>query len=396
MLRLILWQLLSSTLFLTRAAPYNSTTCSLKNIALPHVFGAEVTSLTTAYITDYRLDVPSFTNNWPAQNITGLNFCQVNITITHPGANDSVNNQVWLPVADWNERLVGIGGGGYAANMNWSTLAPAVQRGYLAVGTDAGVTMNGDSADAWALSSPGNVNQYLLLDFASRSVHEMTVIAKQISESFYGTSPRYSYWQGCSTGGRQGLGEAQTYPGDYDGIVAAAPAINWNDFTPSQQWPFVVMTNEGHFPRQCEFDFATAAAISECDTIDGLGDGLIGAPGLCNFDPYTVVGQKIDCDGNSTVVFSNATAKVIQLIWGGLQTLNQRPAEQVWKGPTTLAGDSLWYGLLRGANFSTLAPTITWSNGTTTALPFAISDVWFRDFIYKNVSSNTGQFCPIS
>ena len=97
--------------------------------------------------------------------------------------------------------------------------------------TDAGHTQN-NSGDAspWALVSPGNVNQYLLLDFASRSVHDMTVLGKAVTEAFYAAKPAYSYWQGCSTGGRQGLGEAQMYPDDYDGIVAAAPAVQWNDF----------------------------------------------------------------------------------------------------------------------------------------------------------------------
>ncbi|KAI9655566.1 MAG: hypothetical protein M1821_005359 [Bathelium mastoideum] len=385
----LLQQLLIQIAYVQAAAYKNTTSCSPNNIPNPQIYGAEVLSLTTASITGYQLDVPSFSNNWPAQNITDLDFCQVNITITHPGANDSVNNQVWLPTTQWNGRLVGIGGGGYAANMGWDSLGPAVGLGYLAAGTDAGVPMNSSSADAWALASPGNANQYLLLDFASRSVHEMTVMAKQVAESFYGEPPQYSYWQGCSTGGRQGLGEAQLYPEDYDGIIAAAPAINWNQFTLAQQWPYTVMNNEGHVPQQCEFDFATAAAVSDCDTIDGLLDGIIDAPGLCSFDPYSLIGQSFNCDGNSTVVFSTATAKVIQLIWNGPQTVHGVPAEQVWQDATTLAGNSLWYGLLRGANFSTLALTSTLSNGTTAALPFGISDSWIRNYLYRNVSFDT-------
>jgi hypothetical protein len=119
---------------------------------------------------------------------------------------------------------------GYAAGV-WSSLGPAVQRGYADVSTDAGHSQNNSGdASAWALVSSSNVNQYLLLDFASRSIHEMTVLGNSVTEAFYTTKPAYSYWQGCSTGSRQGLGEAQTYPEDYDDIVAAAPAVQWNDF----------------------------------------------------------------------------------------------------------------------------------------------------------------------
>ena len=74
--------------------------------------------------------------------------------------------------------------------------------------------------------SPGNVNQYLLLDFASVALNDMTVLGKTVTKSYYGIPPKYSYWNGCSTGGRQGLMMAQQYPEQYDGILAACPAIN--------------------------------------------------------------------------------------------------------------------------------------------------------------------------
>jgi hypothetical protein len=162
-------------------------------------------------VNDYSDDMDGESNNWLGQNITGLNFCQVNVTLTHPGTGDAVNNQVSLPLTGWNGRFLGVGGGGYAAGV-WSSLGLAVQRGYAAVSTDAGYTQNNSGdASSRALVSCGNVNQYLLLDFASRSVHDMTILGKAITEAFYATKPAYSYWQGCSTGGRQGLGNAQMY-----------------------------------------------------------------------------------------------------------------------------------------------------------------------------------------
>lgn len=271
--------------------------------------------------------------------------------------------------------FLGVGGGGYVAG-SWSSLAPAVERGYAAVSTDAGHDQN-DTGDAtsWALFT-GGVNKNLLLDFASRSVHDMTVLGKAVTTSFYGTAPKFAYWQGCSTGGRQGMMEAQMYPGDYDGIVAAAPAINWNDFTPAQQWPFTVMNNEGYAPPQCEFDAVTAAAIAACDHLDGLKDGIIAAPGLCKFDPSTLVGKNYTCHTDGTNRrFSPKIATVVQ---------------KIWQGPVNGKGAALWYGITPGTNFSSLAPTETFANNDTTIpLPFSISDSWFRDFIFKSPSYNT-------
>lgn len=195
--------------------------CSTAAFPYPSVFGANITSLTA-----------NATENFEA--MPGNNVCFVTITLTHPGTGDSVNNWVALPLTGWNGIFQGVGGGGYSAG-NPSSLAPVTALGYAAVVTDAGhnasTAAEGD-ASSWALVSPGNVNQYLLLDFARRSYHDMTVIGKAVTESYYGQPANYSYWNGCSTGGRQGLVMAQYFPDDYDGILAEAPAIQWNDFTP--------------------------------------------------------------------------------------------------------------------------------------------------------------------
>lgn len=349
--------------------------CSRSAIPIPDIPGASVTSLTASVVNDYAVNITGESNNWTGHNITGLSFCQVNVSLTHQGTGDHVNNQVWLPLTGWNGIFLGVGGGGYVAG-SWASLAPAVELGYAAVSTDAGhVSNDTGNATSWALVSDGNVNQYLLLDFASRSVHDMTVLGKAVTASFYGMAPKFSYWQGCSTGGRQGMMEAERYPDDYDGIVAGAPAINWNDFTPAQQWPYTVMNNEKYAPPQCEFDAVNAAAIAACDARDGLMDGIIGAPGLCDFDPATLVGKNYTCDTDGTRrQFSNKTATVVK---------------KIWQGPTTANGNAAWYGILPGTNFSSLAPTSTSPNGSTVALPFEISDSWYRNFLFKDANYDT-------
>ncbi len=120
-----------------------------------------------------------------------------------------------------------MGGGGYAGSVSFPD--DAASAGYAAAATDTGHTGSGGD---WAWS-PTGMKWNLIEDFAFRSLHELTVKGKAVTRAFYGESPAYAYWNGCSTGGRQGLMEAQRFPDDYDGIVSAAPAINWDRFIPA-------------------------------------------------------------------------------------------------------------------------------------------------------------------
>lgn len=349
------------------ALPTAAWNCTAAAIPYPYVFGANITSLTAREYTNYG-------------GTSGVHICEVNVTLTHPGTADSVRNTIWLPMEYWNGRFQGTGGGGYVSGLGASGLLPAVRANYSAAETDSGHSeMAFFNATSWGLLSEGNVNQYLLLDFASRSIHDMTVIGKAITASFYGAPAKKSYWSGCSTGGRQGLAEAQMYPKDYDGILAAAPAINWSPFTLAQQWPYVVLLNEPNTPEQCDFDFVNAEALAFCDPLDGLVDGIIGAPGLClkKFNPYSLINKSYTCDATSqTKTFSESTALIVQ---------------KIWNGPTNTAGKSLWYGILPGTNFSTLANTNTTSPGTTVPLPFPISDSWVSNFLYKIANYDTSR-----
>ena len=347
----------------TIALPLNSrhTECNNETTSGPFVFGTDVVSVVASPKYDF-------------QGITGNDVCFVNFTLTHPGTNDRVNNYIALPLQDWNGMFQGIGGGGFAAG-HIDRLGGQTALGYAAATTDAGHDISkSEQANAlpWALLSPGNVNQDLLLNFGHRSLHEMTLIGKNVTASFYGRPIEYAYWNGCSQGGRQGLTIAQHYPTDYNGILADAPAIQWNDLTPAQEWPFIVQNNEGYTVSPCEFNAALAAVIQACDLLDGVADGIIDAPGLCDFKALSLVGQQYACGSNgSTEVFSKQAAEVI---------------EKIWQGPRTPENEFLWFGLLKGAKFSSLAPNIA---GNPMPQPFGISDTFIRGFIAKDKSYDT-------
>jgi pimeloyl-ACP methyl ester carboxylesterase len=214
----------------------------------------------------------------------------------------------------------------------------------------------GNSRDGtFALDADGQLDWQRIEDFASRSLVQLTDKAKLLIEEFYGAPAKYSYWNGCSTGGRQGLMLAQRYPDAYDGILAGAPAINWDRFIPSELWPQVVMQQELGGPiAQCKLDAATSAAVAQCDSLDRVTDGVIDDPRRCDFDAAALVGQETPCG-----TITPADARALQAIWNGAETTD---------------GSRLWYGLSRGAPLNGLA-------GTT---PFPIAEQHLRLWVEQD------------
>jgi Tannase and feruloyl esterase len=350
----------------------NALTCSPSAIPYPNLKGAEFLSLTATEI--YNHSVPSAwdASNFPPFDINGLHFCNISLSYTHPGQDDTINVHVWLPMTHWNGRFQGTGGGGFATGMFDPILAVAVSQGYSAAATDGGhsaAAEKGISASDWALVSPGNVNLYALQNFASVALNDMTVIGKAVTESFYSTAPKYSYWNGCSTGGRQGIMMAQKYPEAYDGILAAAPAIHFEKLILGGYWPQFTMNKLGVCPRGCEFEAIAHAAVKACDGLDGVEDGIVAAPGLCNFDAKTLIGKEISCGGDETRKISAAAVAV---------------AEETWKGATSATGKSQYPGLTKGTPFQVLAGTMHHDNGTCSGTPFKMAPEWVSYFIKKD------------
>lgn len=338
---------------------------------LPAPGGTVVESVTATSVPAGTFQVPGVPplGGFPVPDVPA--HCEVTVTLTHPGANDHAKVRVWLPQPGWNGRFQAVGGSAYAAGDNGAGLAAAIKQGYAAATTDAGV--GGALDTSWALDASGHVDTALLDNFASRSAHEMAVVGKQVVAEVYGKAASYSYWNGCSTGGRQGYMEAQRYPTDFNGIDAAAPGINWNQFEVGSLWPQVVMNEEHTYPTPCEFDAFNQAAVKACDKLDGLVDGLISDPERCGFDPRRLVGTKVECEGKQ-VTITAADADVVR---------------KIWDGPRDTDGKRLWYGLPIGADFRYLAASKTDANGVTTGSPFIVPAEWVATFVEKQPSFNT-------
>jgi feruloyl esterase len=285
-------------------------------------------------------------------------ICRVTAVTTHPPVGDKVRIWLAIPTSNWNGRFLGVGGGGFSGG-SAAGVNPPVALGYASGSTDTG---HEGGSGSFALDANGRLNWQLIRDNAHVGIHEMTVTGKALTQAMYGVAPRYSYFNGCSTGGRQGLMEAQRYPQDYDGIVSGAPAINWNRLHPQQMWGPVIMKALGNAVPACKLTAATAAAILACDSIDGVKDGVLEDPKRCNYDPKALIGSPAgDCGA-----FTEADANVIR---------------KLWEGPRREDGSFLWYGLPRGADLNAL-----WAARGNPPQPqaFGISLEWFRYFLAQD------------
>lgn len=224
--------------------------CSAEAFSYPLVPSGEVLSLQAAQVSNVSQYIPEwYYYNHGSVTAHNVSFCNVTVTYRHLAKNDSVNVGVFLPSDSWNERLQAIGGNGYTAGLTALSMygmIAAVAQGYVAVSTDGGHTSS-DPAD-WALLANGMPDYDTIYDFATTSLNDAALIGKSLAESAYGSKPKYSYWTGCSQGGRQGLALAQQYPEAYDGIVASAPAINWPQVSLGGYWAQFVMNQLDQYP----------------------------------------------------------------------------------------------------------------------------------------------------
>lgn len=203
-------------------------------------------------------------------------FCRVALRLT-PTPDSDIHVEIWLPESGWNRKLEAVGNGGLGGAMPYPALAAAVGSGYAAAGTDTGHV--GGNADFVA----GHHEK--LVDFAYRAIHEMTVTAKRVVRARYDAPPARSYFSSCSTGGRQGLIEAQRFPDDFDGIVAGDASWDQMRLYAARVALNVFVNREpGSAIPAAKLPMIHAAVLAKCDAADGVKDGVIEDPSRCDFD----------------------------------------------------------------------------------------------------------------
>jgi feruloyl esterase len=288
------------------AAPMSAACENLKLLSLPQ------TTITLAEPRDGQPFIPQGTNE---KVVPPMQFCRVTGVI-----DPEIRFEVWMPApANWNGKFNGVGNGGLAGFINYSGMTAALARNYATASTDTGHQGGNGS---WALGRPE-----LLVDFASRGIHAMTLDAKMIIQAYYGVAPQFSYFTGCSGGGGQGLSEAQRYPLDYNGIVSGAPANYPTRMWPGELWPaWFTHKDPANLIPPHKLPMIQAAAIRACDSDDGVQDGIIRDPRTCQFDPTS-----IQCRGEDAPdCLTAGQAASVKAIYGGLKDPNT--GSQFWPG----------------------------------------------------------------
>jgi len=287
-------------------------------------------------------------------------FCRVRAT-----SQPAVRFEVWLPVSGWNQKFQGVGNGANAGSISYDAMAAAVRRGYAAASTDTGhATTNGRDAQ-WALGHPE-----LMADFAHRGLHITTQHGKAIVQHFYGQPASRAYYVGCSTGGRQGLMEAQRYPDDYDGLIAGAPAANWTRFQAGGHlWAVLAMNRdpESYVPAS-KLPLITAGVNAACDAADGVKDGVLNDPRQCHFDARELVCR----DGQDPS--SCLTSK------------QARAVNDIWSGAHDSSGKQVYPPYMRGAEAAGGWASYVTGSGPLTGNHWEQAENVFKYMVFENPS----------
>jgi hypothetical protein len=290
-------------------------------------------------------------------------YCQVNLTVP-----EAINIRVGLPLsaADhgsggvegaWNGKVQNLGGGGFAGSVG-SVTGP-VTTGYVGSSTDTGHSaawcnaINPKTGEPNSLPNCGaggagfvldpelNLHKSRVRDFITKSLLEQTSWSLRLTALYYGQRAERNYWNGCSTGGRQGFEMAQKYGYLFDGLLVGSPAMNWNRFQTGEMWPSIAVKDlvgpAGVSPAKSAA--ANAAAVAACDANDGVTDGILNEPRRCTFDANALL-----CTGKPGDPATCLTPQEANAI------------NSIWDGPRNARGERLWGGITRGTTFNVLLP----------------------------------------
>jgi len=306
---------------------------------------------------------------------SNLSFCQVDV-LYGTSAQQNINVRVGLPlgpldggsggvVGAWNGRTQGIGGGGCSGSL--AVNAP-VNAGYVGSGNDTGHGAADFNCEA-GVNIDGTYNLQFINDFIRNGMKAQVLLSKRVAAKYYAREPAYNYWNGCSTGGRQGYVLAQELGRELDGILANAPAMYWTRFQTAQMWGQIVMKDLVGGPIvAAKLNQATASAIAACDGNDGVVDGVIDEPRACTFSATA------NLCGAPTAPAANCP-----------DAAEAEAIDRIWDGPRNPDGKRIWFGLDRGTAINAL-------NGTN---PFFLGvtqfhwDMHDRTFDWTTVTTNT-------
>ncbi|KAI9036745.1 putative tannase [Aspergillus affinis] len=225
-------------------------------------------------------------------------YCNVTVTYTHTGKDDEVVIKYAFPKpSDFKKRFYVAGGGGFSLS---SDATGGLSYGAVGGATSAGYDAFDNSYDDVVLYGNGSINWDATHMFGYQALGEMTQLGKVLTRGFYGLSTDskvYTYYEGCSDGGREGMSQVQRWGEEYDGVIAGAPAFRFAQQQVHHVYPATIEHTMDYYPPPCELDKIVNATIAACDPLDGRTDGVISRTDLCklHFNLTSIIGEPYHC-----------------------------------------------------------------------------------------------------
>ncbi|KAH6983458.1 hypothetical protein BKA56DRAFT_482917 [Ilyonectria sp. MPI-CAGE-AT-0026] len=234
---------------------------------------------------------------------TTYTYCNVTISYTHTGKGDEVVLKYAFPSpSEFQNRFYVAGGGGFSLS---SDATGGLGYGAASGATDAGYDAFNYSYDEVVLYGNGSINWDATYMFGYQALGEMTKVGKALTKGFYSMATDdklYTYYEGCSDGGREGMSQVQRWGEEYDGVITGAPAFRFAQQQVLHVFSSAVEQTLDYYPPPCELAKIVNATIAACDPLDGRTDGVVSRTDLCklNFDLSSIIGESYYCEATTS------------------------------------------------------------------------------------------------
>ncbi|KAK8200565.1 Tannase/feruloyl esterase [Phyllosticta capitalensis] len=324
----------------------------------------------------------------------GLDFCNVTLAYTRNGISNSTTNLwYWLPSPEqWQGRYLTTGGGGFSITSGEAGLANGIVYGSVAGTTDGGFGSWSNELSDVILAANGTMDFNMLYNFGYRSIHEMSVIGKEFSKNFYNASSLYSYYQGCSEGGREGWSQVQRYGSQFDGAAIGAPAFRQAFQQVAHLAAAVTEQTHDYYPSPCELEKINNDTLAACDKLDGREDGVVARTDLCklHYSANASIGQPYSCAAVSATsgYTKRQMAQAAEPAANGTVSAKAAAlANDLWKGLFDSKGRQIYVSYQPGADFEDADTTYNSATGQYEATVSGIGVQWVNYFLKEIIST---------
>jgi tannase len=295
-----------------------------------------------------------------------------------------VNLVFWVPSpSQFQGRYLSTGGGGLSINSGTSGLAGGIGYGAVAAYTDGGFH---STVTNTLLVANGTMNYEALYMFAYKGIHEMSELGKEFTRLYFNVSDIYSYYQGCSEGGREGFSQVQRYGSQFDGAVIGAPAFRQAYQQVFHLFEPTVEKYHSYAPPPCELDRINNDTITACDALDGRVDGVVSRTDLCklHYNATKSIGKAYSCAA-SRGGFGSGPAPAYN---GTVSSTAAAIANDIWKGLYDDEGRQLYVSFQPSATFADAATSYNTITGGWDITASGLSAQYIQYFLNEVASSS--------